>query len=61
MARQAMAHDAMGLVWHPDRPGRWARRDQRDWVYAQLVAAHVGERGAATSAIETQAATWPAV
>jgi biotin transporter BioY len=26
-------------------------------VYAQLVAAHVGERGAATSAIETQDAT----
>jgi hypothetical protein len=26
-------------------------------VYAQLVAAHVGERGATTTAVETQAAT----
>jgi hypothetical protein len=57
LACPPVAHDGLDLASRARRPGRRARRHQCHGACAQLVAAHVGERGAAASAIETQTAT----
>ncbi len=57
MARAPVAPDSPDMASH----ARWARwrtcRNQCDGVYAQLVAAHFGDRISATGAVETEAAT----
>jgi hypothetical protein len=55
MAGPPVARHGVALARRPGRPGRPGLAViNATGVYAQLVAAHVGERGAAVAAVETQ-------
>jgi hypothetical protein len=54
MARPALARDGLAVAARVGALVAGLVVINATGVYAQLVAAHVGERGAATSAIETQ-------
>jgi hypothetical protein len=57
MARPPVGRDGLDMASRPGDPGGRLAAINAAGVYAQLVAAHVGDRGAATSAIGTQDAT----